>query len=59
MPESGVWVLVSFPRLFDYEGELSVGINMYSDIRGWELKTTDAYVQGITHWMQLPKAPKE
>ena len=60
LPESGEWVLVAFPRLFEQDhNELTIGINIHSDIHGWELKTTDSYVQGITHWQPLPFPPGE
>lgn len=55
-PEAGVFVLVTFPM--DMEYSLCIGINIYSEVHGWELKTTDAYAAGITHWMPLPLPPQ-
>jgi hypothetical protein len=55
-PQPGVFVLVTSPR--DFENSLNIGINVYSKKHGWELKTTNCYAAGITHWMPLPEPPK-
>jgi hypothetical protein len=55
LPCFGEYVLVHYPPVMN---DLSVGINCYSEKNGWELKTTEAYAQGITHWMHLPSPPE-
>ncbi len=55
LPEPGIFVLVSFPG---YPESLGVGINIYSAAHGWELKQTDSYAAGITHWQPLPPLPE-